>query len=317
MSTTNLASAPWQPLPQTPVLSGNALVVLFPFTNSIGYFRLQQSGGGCAFQATPQAITAGGSSTLTWCPVPGTTYTLSPGGIVTGGSVVVSPTVTTVYTLTASNPSGVETNTTAVLVWPCAWLPVTNLEAELDFSYAHAVSTFDYNFDITHQGHVTFHLTRQATTATDAYYFGVPTGGTCSMNDREDDKTTPPRVYTTTEVGSSPPLPGSTLILHVTCGNTNTYDFTYNVFMSTTETSDFGVTTQEDGVGAGSIGTRLLKVVANTISDSEDVPAQYPPSGSDWFTPSSFLGEEMFDTGTVNNTTAGNASVSWSFTPVP
>ena len=149
----DLATAPWQPLPQTPVPSGNALVVLFPFTNSIGYFRLQQTGGGCVFQAAPPSITAGASSTLTWCPAAGTIYSLSPGpGSVTGGSIVVSPTVTTVYTLTASNASGVETNTTAVLVNPCGWLQVSNLEAELDFSYAQAPTTSDYSFSINHQG---------------------------------------------------------------------------------------------------------------------------------------------------------------------
>ncbi len=43
---------------------------------------------GCVFQATPPVITSGASSTLSWCPVAGLTYRISPGpGIVTGGSL--------------------------------------------------------------------------------------------------------------------------------------------------------------------------------------------------------------------------------------
>ena len=122
------------------------------------------------------------------------------------------------------------------------------------------------------------------------------------MNDREDNKTAPPRVYTTTEVGSGTRLQdASTLIFHVTCTN---YDFSYNVLITATETSDFGVTTSGDGVATGTIAPRPLTVVANTISDSEQVPARYPPWGGDYFCPSSALGEFMFNSGTVNNGTA-------------
>jgi hypothetical protein len=223
------------------------------------------------------------------------------------------PTVTTVYTLIASNAMGVVSNSVAVIVNPCGFLYLTNWDATLDFSYARAPSTPDYSFNINHQGHVTFHLTRQTGTATDAYFFGFATGGSGSLNDREDDKTGP-TVYTTTEVGSGPPQLGSYLSLHVTC---STYDFSYNVLINTTETSAFGTTTSADGVGSGAIGPRTLTVVANTITDSGQVPAEYPPSSSEFFTPSSDLGKAMFDTGVVSNTTAGDASVSWSFTPVP
>jgi hypothetical protein len=296
---------------------GNEFAVLLPFTNLSRFFRLEQkqNGGGCAFEATPSVINAGASSTLSWCPVTGTTYTLSPGpGVVSGGSVLVSPTVTTVYSLIASNASGVLTNFATVIVNPCGWLQVRNWDATLDFSYALAPSTSDYNFNINHQGHVTFHLIRQVSTATDAHFFGFATGGTASVNDREDDKTGP-RVFTTTEIGSGPPDPKvSTISLHVTCSS---YDFSYNTLISTTETSDFGVTTSDDGVAAGAIVTRSLPLTANTISDSEQVPAQYPPGSGDYFSPDSDLGKAMFSTGVVSNTTGGNASVSWSFEPLP
>jgi hypothetical protein len=209
----------------------------------------------------------------------------------------------------------VTSNSTTVLVNPCGFLHVTNWDAELDFSYALSPSTPSYNFAINHQGHVTFHLTQFTSTATDVYLFGFATGGTASLNDREDDKTAPPHVFTTTEVGSGPPLQsGSYLSLHLTC---TSYDFSYSVLINTTETSEFGTTTSDDGVGAGAIGPRTLTVVANTVSDSDQIPAQYPPGGGGYFTPDSDLGKAMFTTGVVSSTTAGNASVSWSFTPVP
>jgi len=318
MYATNLASADWQPVTQTPVSSGDALVVLFPFTNSSGFFRLQQAGGGggCSFQATPPVINSGNSSSLTWCPQPGTTYSVSPGpGNVTGGSLVVSPTATTVYSLTASNASGVVTTLATVIVNPCGWTQMASWDVTLDFSYALAPSTASYSFNINHQAHLTFHLTRQAgSSATNASYFGFATGGSASLNDREDDKTGP-MVFTTTEVGSGSPLQNvSTMSLHVTC---DTYDFTYSALINTTETSFFGVTTSIDGVGAGTIATRPLPELDSTISDSAQVPAQYPPSAGDNFVPDDDVGKAMFNSGVVSGTTAGKATVSWSFTPVP
>jgi hypothetical protein len=194
-------------------------------------------------------------------------------------------------------------------------LQVTNWDAALDFSYALARSTSRYDFNINHQAHVTFHLTREpGFTATDAYYFGFATGGSASLNGREDDKTSP-EVFTTTEVGPGPPRQDvSILSSHVTC---STYDFSYSVLIDTTETSAFGTTTSADGVGAGAMGARTLTVLANTISDSDQVPAQYPPSTSEYFTPDSSLGKHMFETGVATGTTADSASVSWGFTPVP
>jgi len=315
--TTNLFSVDWQPVPQTPVPSGDRLVVSYPITNASSFFRLKPiGGGGCVFQATPAVITAGASSTLTWCPVVGTTYTLSPGGTsVSGGSVTVSPTITTVYTLTATSASGVESSTTAVIVDPCGWLHVTNWDATLDFSYSLAPSTPDYNFSLNHQGHVTFHLVQQAgSTPTDVNYFGFAPGGTASLNDREDDKTVPSHTFTTTENGSGLPLSVSSLSLHVTCTN---YDFSYNVVIDATTVTDFGTSSGEDGSGTGAIASRPIHVVGDTISDSDQVPAEYPPLGGDFFVPSSHVGQSMFNTGTVNNSTGGKASVSWSFTPVP
>src|ERR1041385_6015996 len=160
MSTTNLSLANWQAVTQAVVPLNNTLVVLFPFANKSGFFRLQQTnGGGCVFQATPPIINSGVSSTLTWCPVAGETYRLCPGpGIVTGGSASVSPTVTTVYTLTASNTTGITTNFTSVIVNPCGFASGSTCRATLTFSYSLAPSAWGFSFRVTRQAQATFRL---------------------------------------------------------------------------------------------------------------------------------------------------------------
>jgi hypothetical protein len=330
MYTTNLLPANWQPVPQAPSLAGDALSVLIPFADSSGYYRLQQvggggGGGGCTFQAAPGVITAGQSSTLTWCPQDGTTYTLSPGpGMVTGSSFPVSPTVTTVYSLTASNASGFATDFATVIVGPCGWLQVKNWDAKLYFTFGAKNSTKDYNFTILHQvglvDDITFHLTPQVgSTMTDAYYFGTATGGKVSITDHEDDKTGPV-IYTTDELGSGPPEQLiSSLSLHLTC---NSYDFSYNVVMNhVTEASDFGVFDIYEGVGTGAMASRPLEGTNSVIHDDAFVPAQYPPVSAEYFTPSSDLGKTAFTTKTLPSTPQdsldGKAYLQFDFKPTP
>jgi hypothetical protein len=72
-----------------------------------------------SFTATPASVTPGQSSTLAWTLSGGspTTLTISNGvGTVTGTSRVVSPTVTTTYTLSASNSAGSATRSVNVTV---------------------------------------------------------------------------------------------------------------------------------------------------------------------------------------------------------
>jgi hypothetical protein len=261
-------------------------------------------------------ITGGQSSTLSWCSQDGTTYDLSPGpGTVAGSSFPVSPTVTTVYSLTASNASGMATNFATVIVNPCGWLQVKTWDAKLYFDYGDSASTPSYNFSIRQRvglvDDITFHLTPQSSTATDAYYFGFATGGIVSINDREDVKTPPPS--TTTEVGCGPPaLDVSYLSLHLTCTG---YDFSYNVVMNNvTETSAFGVIDMYDGVGTGAMASRSLSATNSVIEGSEQVPVQYPPVGAEYFVPSSDLGKAALTTGVLP--VAGGAFVQWEFTPV-
>lgn len=332
VSATNPASPFWQPLLLTPFPSNNTLLVSVPAQDPGRYFRLQKTGAGsCLFQATPPVINFGASSTLTWCRVAGFTYFISPApgggsGVVLGSSLVVSPTNSTVYSLIASNAQGLLlTNNAAVIVNPCGWLQISNLDVTFTIDYELAPTTASYNFSIKHRVSTTFHLHRQSATDTDAYFFGTTTSdpvlGTkldwTWMDDREDDKTALPMVFTTTEKGG-PGAPSrhdvSTLILHLTC---STYDFSYNVLMDVTEKSDFGTFAQSDGIATGAIVTRALPTDENRINDWAAVPGEYPPNAGDYFTPSSDLGKAMFTTGAVPGPTAGEADVSWDFFPAP
>ncbi len=88
-----------------------------------------------SFDASPPSISAGGSSTLTWKVSGATTVSIDQGigNVALTGSRAVMPSVTTVYTLTATNAAGVSaTATTQVIVSGApspptpAGLPVVN-----------------------------------------------------------------------------------------------------------------------------------------------------------------------------------------------
>ena len=67
--------------------------------------------------ATPPAITSGQSSTLTWTSVNVTNVTISSlGSVALNGSVNVTPSTTTSYTLTAAGPGGTATSSATVTV---------------------------------------------------------------------------------------------------------------------------------------------------------------------------------------------------------
>lgn len=70
------------------------------------------------FSASPSSVGSGGPVTLSWSVSGATVLTLSPGGAVSGTSMVVHPTGTTTYTLTASNPAGATTALATVTVVP-------------------------------------------------------------------------------------------------------------------------------------------------------------------------------------------------------
>ena len=71
------------------------------------------------FTANPSTITAGQSSTLKWDTSGATSVTLSHGigKVGAAGNTLVSPTVTEMYTLTATNSAGTATATVKVEIW--------------------------------------------------------------------------------------------------------------------------------------------------------------------------------------------------------
>ncbi|MBS2032771.1 MAG: hypothetical protein JST54_33165 [Deltaproteobacteria bacterium] len=72
-----------------------------------------------SFTATPTAITQGGIATLAWTTENASAITLDPGGLhPSGTSFQVSPTSTTLYTLTAANDAGATQATATVTVYP-------------------------------------------------------------------------------------------------------------------------------------------------------------------------------------------------------
>ncbi len=95
-----------------------------------------------SFSASPNPITAGGSTTLSWGAVTNaTSATIDQGigGVATPGSTSVSPGSTTTYTLTASGCGGVATSQVTVTVNPALPPPVAVI---YDFI---AKANFDYS----------------------------------------------------------------------------------------------------------------------------------------------------------------------------
>lgn len=323
MSTTNLSSANWQAVTQAVVPSNNTFVVLFPFANKSGYFRLQQTNGsgGCVFQAAPPVINSGGSSTLTWCPVAGETYRLSPGpGVVTGGSASVSPTVTTVYTLTASNAMGITTDFTSVIVNPCGFASVSNWVATLSFVWDQFATAPGFSFNVSRFANkVTFHLTR----ASDGVFtFDGSSTGKLGITDVEDDSSSGSLITSTTRgYGHLVPLL-STFVLGINC-TSNTYGFSAIAAVDAidTETSG-GISSSSPRTAiAGQVGIlpRPLPTGTNTLSGTEDIPAVGPfllPT-SDYYAPNDFIANDMWINGVINNGETDPATVIWSIAPAP
>lgn len=69
-----------------------------------------------SFTRSAAMFAIGQSSTLSWAVTGSPTLTLSPGGALTGTSLVVNPTATTTYTLTAANAFGSATASVAITV---------------------------------------------------------------------------------------------------------------------------------------------------------------------------------------------------------
>jgi hypothetical protein len=110
------------------------------------------------FDSNPMSISSGGVSTLTWSVIGATSIDIQPGvgKVALTGSRQVSPSSTTVYTLTASNQIGSSTATTQVMVTgnaapppvtpPAQAIPVINqFTASPDTIYPGASSVLSWN----------------------------------------------------------------------------------------------------------------------------------------------------------------------------
>ena len=313
-TTTNLTSpAQWQAVSTPPLPLGNALTVFVLITNKSSFFRLQQGGGGggCVFHATPSTIPPGGSSTLSWCPVAGTTFQILPGiGTVTGSNIVVAPTVTTVFTLVASNATGVTLSTATVTVAAaCQFGNATGWNCTFSFSYSADPSSSSYIFSINQQANLTFLLSLDALNNNIAVFKGA-LGGNAQVNDSETIVGSPPP---NTIVGSGEPLSGQPANLTINCT-----DVTYTFDVQPVISASWNGTVMDTRVGSVYVNDRALPLIYGSISSSESLPARGPfwNGTGDWYSPGG-LGELMFTSGVVTDYTAGNASVSWSFTPAP
>jgi hypothetical protein len=252
--------------------------------------------------------------------VAGHTYRLSPGpGIVTGGSASVSPAITTVYTLTASNATGITTNFATVIVNPCGFASVSNWDATLTFSYTLAPSAPGFSFSINRQAQATFRLTPYGP---NVYAFNGSASGPVSINDREDDSSSG-SLITYTTVGLGPPNPLlSTFVFAINC-TSNTFNFSAIVAVDAIDTEiDIGGSSSSSRTavaGQVAILPHPLPLASSTISGSAVLPLLGPfttPS-TDYYTPNDFLANDMWINGVITDGTAGTANVSWSITPVP
>ena len=314
-STTNLSSTLAGGDPDSSHFEQCACHFIAPYQQKRLLPATQTNSGGCVFQATPPVITSGSSSTLTWCPVAGTTYRISPGpGVVTGGGLVVSPTTTTVYTLTASNTLGVTTNFTAVIVNPCGFASVSNWNATLTFTYTLTPSAPGYVFSISRHAQVTMHLTPFGS---GVFAFDGSASGTASINDREDD-TSSGSLITTTTIGTNSPNPVlSTFTLGINCAS-NSYNFAAIVAVDAidTETSIRVSSSPRTAItGQVAVYPHPLPVADSTITGSAVLPVVGPftfPT-SDYYTPNDIIANDMWINGVITDATAGTATVSWRF----
>jgi hypothetical protein len=202
----------------------------------------------------------------------------------------------------------------------CAFAGVTNLDGTVDFSYDFNVSSALYDFAIHQVAHLSVHLTQSEATLNSAIFTGIVSGN-AELNDKVTEYPAPPRISTL--IGSGPPVTTSTqvnaskLTLTVDC-TTGTYNFTITPWINATLTDSNGSATSPWAVGGLNVTQRPLPTNVGTISGSGAFPARGPfwTGGGDLYAPGG-LAEGMFTTGTVSDTTAGTASVDWSFTPAP
>jgi hypothetical protein len=321
-TSTSLAGS-WAPVASVPQNEGSELAVLLPVADTRRFYRLEKR---CIFMATPPAIQPGGTSLLTWCPLPGFSYQLYPGpGPVNGSSFSVSPAQTTTYTLLAIDGKNITPAYATVTVGnggnTCPFANVSTWTGTLEFSYGRSPSSADWSFNISQEAHLGFQLTRRMVTPLSAEFSGYVTGN-ARINDRAEETGQPPQIRTL--VGNGAPVTSakddrvSLFTLFIDC-TSNTYTFVVAPVIDAAGTGPDGTVVNGPwGVGKVDIRQRPLPAMVGTLSSSEFLPARGPTwtGTTDHYHPGGF-GDVMFVTGTVNDESAGSASANWSLTPVP
>ena len=86
------------------------------------------AGRRCRISVIPETILQGESSTLTWSSTNADSVTIEPGigAVELNGSVLVSPSESTIYTITAMGPGGTATDSVTVTVTPLITLTITS-----------------------------------------------------------------------------------------------------------------------------------------------------------------------------------------------
>jgi hypothetical protein len=114
------------------IVAAIALLIGVFVTGCGGDSSSASTGSGTSVKLTPAAttITAGQSTALTWSSIGALSLVSSSfGASGVSGSMTVSPTVTTTYTITVAGPSGNQTASTTVTVIPVVGPPVVTLSA--------------------------------------------------------------------------------------------------------------------------------------------------------------------------------------------
>ncbi len=184
----------------------------------------------CTLVANPVAVQLGGSSTLTWTTQNATTFSIDQGiGAVTptsGGSHLVTPTVTTTYTGTATGPGGTVTcaATVTVTTSPPPTPPICTLVANPSAIQTGGSSTLTW----TTQNATTFSIdqgigavtpttggTRSVTPANTTTYTGTATGpgGTVTCAATVTVTSTPPAAQCVLTASPSSIIKGNTSTL--------------------------------------------------------------------------------------------------------
>ena len=122
------------------------------------------------FEANPNKISAGDNSELSWRVSGATSVTIDPeGDVALTGSMPVSPTESTIYTLTATNDAGNRFDTVKVIVKPKE-MPVINVADRLDFKEVQLDETDEEDLTIENKGQATLEVEKMTV---DDYHFTI------------------------------------------------------------------------------------------------------------------------------------------------